>query len=217
MDREYLSEDSILSDPEALARYLLLIRTQLSDARIRHSLGVMQVMADLAPIYSLDPTQAVTAGLLHDIARDVPDDDLLAFAENVAIPLRDPCDRHPVYLHALVGAYQVEHRLGVTDAAVIDAVAAHSYAGDGQNWDAPLTRCLRVADVIAPIRSWQGMEKLEHVTYHGRLEEASLLHAAWVIEYMREQGIPVHPNLVREHERLAAELAVPPSFFDRGW
>jgi predicted HD superfamily hydrolase involved in NAD metabolism len=217
MDREVISGKGFLSDPEALARYLLLVRTQLSDARIRHSIGVMQVMADLAPIYSLDQAQATTAGFLHDVARDVPDADMFAYVEHVGIPLRHPCERHPVYLHALVGAYQVEHRLGVTDPAVIDAVAAHSYAGDGPNWDAPLTRCLRLADVLAPIRSWEGMDKLEHVTYHGRLEEASLLHAAWVIEYMGEQVIPVHPNLTRERDRLAAQLAVPPTFFDRRW
>jgi predicted HD superfamily hydrolase involved in NAD metabolism len=130
MDREHIFEDSLLSDPEVLARYLLLVRTQLSDARIRHSIGVMQVMADLAPIHSLDHTQAVTAGLLHDVARDVRDADLLAFAENVGIPLHHPCERHPVYLHALVGAHQVEQQLGVTDPAVIDAIAAQSYAGD---------------------------------------------------------------------------------------
>jgi predicted HD superfamily hydrolase involved in NAD metabolism len=119
-----------LTDDDPLARYLLFIRTQLSAARIRHSIGVMQVMADLASVYSLDRAQAVTAGLLHDAARNVSDGDLLAFAEHVGIELRHPCERHPVYLHALVGAYRVEHQLGVSDPAIIAAIAAHSYAGD---------------------------------------------------------------------------------------
>jgi HD superfamily phosphohydrolase YqeK len=112
-----------MTDDDSFAHYLLFIRTQLSDARIRHSIGVMQVMAELAPIYSLDRARAMTAGLLHDAARNVSDGDLL--------------------------------------------------------------------------------------------EEASLLHAAWVVEYFQEQAIPIHPNLSAERDALAAKLTVPASFFDR--
>jgi predicted HD superfamily hydrolase involved in NAD metabolism len=204
-----------LTDHDALAPYLLLIRTRLSDARVRHSIGVMQVMADLARIYSLDRAQAMTAGLLHDAARNVSDGDLLAFAGHVGIELRHPCERHPIYLHALVGAHQVERQLGVTDPAIVAAIAAHSYVGDGREFDAPLSRCLRIADLLAPMRLWPGLDKLQHVAYAGRLEEASLLHAAWVIELFQEQEVPVHPNLSAERDVLAAKLAVPASFFDR--
>jgi predicted HD superfamily hydrolase involved in NAD metabolism len=175
----------------------------------------MQVMAELTPIYALDGTQARIAGLLHDAARDLSDEQLLALAEGVGIELRDPCEQHPVYLHALVGAYLAANELGIIDHLIVDAIAAHSYAGNGHNFDAPLSRCLRLADILAPATAWPGMEKLRRVVYTGRMDEAALLQCRWLIEHFQEQSVPVHPNLVRQYHALSSRLVVPECFFDR--
>jgi hypothetical protein len=63
-------------DPEGypsglLERCLPFLERLLTRSRLQHSLGVMEVMADLAAIYGLDREPAVTAGLLHDAARDL--------------------------------------------------------------------------------------------------------------------------------------------------
>jgi HD superfamily phosphohydrolase YqeK len=84
----------------------------------------MQVMAELTPIYSLDRAQAKSAGLLHDAARDLNCEHQLALAKEAGIELCDPCEQHPVYLHALVGAYLAAKELGVMDRLILDAIAA---------------------------------------------------------------------------------------------
>jgi len=175
----------------------------------------MQVMEDLTPIYLLDRVQAMTAGILHDIARDLNSEQQLAIAEEVKIELRHPCERHPVYLHALVGSHLVEKELGITDHLILDAIAAHSFAGNGHNFDSLLSQCLRIADLLAPIQEWKGMKKLGELLHAKRLDEATLLHCGWEIETFYEQRIPVHPNLIGQYQNLSRKLSVTKSFFDR--
>ena len=167
--------DCHLSDKELLDRYLPFLNSLLTRSRLQHSVGVMRVMAELTLTYSLDRARAMTAGLLHDAARDLSLEDQLALAEEAGIELRDPCEQHPVYLHALVGAYLVAKELGITDRPILDAIAAHSYARIGPDIDTPLSQCLRFADILAPNHSWLGMKKLEGVVYARLTQEAALL------------------------------------------
>lgn len=195
--------------------YLAFLTQYLTNDRIEHSHRVMQVMMELAPVYNLDPIQAMTAGLLHDAAKDLPVEEQLALAKEAGIDFKHPCERHPVYLHTFVGAYLVSSELEIKDRQVLDAITFHSFAGQGENFDSPLSRCLRFADVLSPMKSWQGMEKLKRLVFRMCSDEAALLHCAWLIEYMLEQQIPVHPNINRLYQSLSTKLAVTDDFFER--
>jgi HD superfamily phosphohydrolase YqeK len=120
-----------------------------------------------------------------------------------------------VYLHAPLGAYVVYKELGVRDELVLAAIAAHSYVGNGDGFDAPFFWCLRFADLLAPVREWPGMEKLKHTVYAGRMQQAALLQCKWLIEYFHEFDLPVHPNLENKFHSLAARLGVDEAFFER--
>lgn len=191
------------------------LRRLLTPERFKHSIGVMHVMGELAVAYSLDRSRAVTAGLLHDAAKDLEPERQLALAEEAGITFSHPCERQPVYLHAQVSAYLISKELGITDGLILDAISAHSYAGDGDHFDALFSRCLRFADILAPSKEWKGMRKLKSVVYAGRVEEAALLQSGWLIEYFREQDIPIHPNLLNGFHALSARLGVTNSFFER--
>ena len=195
--------------------FLLYLSQRLTPARLQHSQGVMRVMADLVDIYGLDRDQALTAGLLHDAAKDLNQAQLLALAEEGGIELSDPCDQHPVYLHALVGAFLVQRDLEISDPEVLRAIAAHSYARDGLNGNTCLINCLRVADILAPVDAWEGIQKLERWVYAGQLEGGSLLHCGWSIDYFQEICVPLHPNLQKEFAALSTKLAVSETFFDK--
>ena len=198
-----------------LNRYEPLLQEWLTPTRLRHSVDVMQVMGDLTAMYSLDPVRALTVGLLHDTVRDLEQERQLALVKEGCLALAHPCERHPVYLHGPVGAYLVDQIMGVDDEAILDAIATHSYAGDGLKLDMPLSRCLRAADLVAAVREWKGRKKLRRMIYSGRIEEATLLHSTWLIEYLVKQGVPIHPNLRAQVETLARKIPVSESFFDR--
>jgi len=220
LPRDPSSHHTTEDEPEAdfqtlLKLYLPFLEGLLTSSRLQHSLGVMEVMADLAAIYSLDRGRAMKAGLLHDAARDLAPKAQLALVEEAGVALLYPCERHPVYLHALAGAHLVRRALGITDQRVLDAIAAHSYAGRGERSNGLLSRCLRAADLVASRQEWNGRERLKSVVYGGRMKEAALLQRGWLIEYLKGQGVPVHPNLANQFEALSAELGADESFFDR--
>jgi predicted HD superfamily hydrolase involved in NAD metabolism len=196
-------------------RYISFLRGLLTPQRLQHSIGVMQVMAELAEIYSLDRVQAITAGLLHDAAKDLSVEQQLALSEEAGLDLTQPCDRHPVYLHAQTGAYLVSKELGITDGTILGAIATHSYAANGHDFDAPLSQCLRSADILAPLHEWKGLRKLTSMVYAGQMAAATLLQCGWLIEYFQVQGIPVHSDLTQKYNTLSTSLAVERSFFDR--
>jgi predicted HD superfamily hydrolase involved in NAD metabolism len=187
----------------------------LTPHRFQHSLDVMEVMGELAEVYQLDRTQAMTAGLLHDAAKDLEPEQLLALAEEARIEFRHPCERLPVYLHAPVSAYLVSKELGITDSLILDAISTHSYFGVGDNFDGPFSWCLRSADLVEPGREWKGVKRLRSVVYAGRLEEAALLQCSWLIKFLPEIGIPVHPNLIESFRLLSTMLNAGEAFCER--
>ena len=196
-------------------QYLGFLENILSPVRLQHSVGVMQVMKELSPIYCLDPEQAMTTGLLHDAAKDLRHEQQLALAEEAKLEFRDPCERLPIYLHAPVGAYLVAKELKVTDQRVLDAIAAHSFSDGLSDINAPLSQCLRFADLLAPISEWKGMNKFKSVVYSGNAEESHLLQCGWLMEFFQENQTPVHPNVFRDYQTLSKKLGVSESFFER--
>jgi predicted HD superfamily hydrolase involved in NAD metabolism len=201
--------------PPPLDRYHLFLKRVLTPPRLQHSVGVMRVMGELAGVYALDRQRAMTAGLLHDAAKDLELERQLALADQAGIKFAYPCERHPVYLHAPASASLVSQELGITDRLILDAISAHSFVDVGEHSNTTFSWCLRFADLLAPSQPWEGMRKLKDTAYGGRMEEAALLQCGWLLEYFEEKAIPVHPHLEANYQTLFVRLGVDGSFFER--
>ena len=188
--------------------YIAFAEDRLTPQRFKHSLGVMQVMSELAIIYSLNQTTAMTAGILHDIAKEFTSEDLLKFAGENKIPLRTEYDMFPLFLHGPAGARYVALQLGVTDPVTLDAISRHSYFGDGTALSAPFCWCLRFADILEPTRDWKEFKsQLKPFVYSGEIREAAYLLMNWLIPFHESMSLPVHPNMRRLLQELSASLS----------
>ena len=192
--------------------YLSILQSTLTPNRLRHSLGVMGVMETLAPVYGLDLVQARTAGLLHDAAKELTPEQQAQAAQAAGIVPGCEAERdYTIYLHGPVGAYTVRTDYGVDDELVLDAIAAHCFCGSGANFHAPLSWCLRFADILEPNRHWDGPGRafaegspgMRAAAFAGNLQEAALLHVRMTIRFLTENHLPLHPN----YPRVQAELA----------
>jgi predicted HD superfamily hydrolase involved in NAD metabolism len=200
-----------------LANYLSFLEQWLTPKRLEHSLGVRDVMANLAEVYSLDRDRAVLAGLLHDAAKDLPTDQQASLVMESGIEIHHPCDRDwSYYLHGPVGAYFVYRELDVTDTLVLDAIVTHTYYGDSRstNFNAPFAWCLRFADILEPSRDWSGVRllrenetRLRELAYAGHLEEAALLQTRLLVEWFEEDNKPVHPNMKHLVQELSSRFS----------
>jgi predicted HD superfamily hydrolase involved in NAD metabolism len=199
----------------AIERYVPALSRLVTPERLQHCLDVAEIMGVLAPIYDLDGARAMTAGLLHDAAKDLTPTEQSHLLRDAGIKPLCPAERHPVYMHAPAGAILAQDGFRIGDPQILAAIACHSYGGSWPALNHPLASCLRLADVLGPIEPWFGMAKLETYAMAGRLIESTLLHAHWVTELFQARQIPRHPNLLRVRRELAAKLQPLPSFLAR--
>ncbi len=200
---------------------LAYLEQKLPPRRLQHSLGVMQVMENLAEIYELDQEQATTAGLLHDVAKELESTRQVDILAETNIELRYEQDKdYHYYLHGPAGAYVAKTELGIKDPIILDAIRFHTYYGPyGDRFNAPICWCLRFSDILEPTRDWSEVkwlrtnaDRLADVVYSGKLAEGAFLQTGWVIKWFTEENRPVHPNMRRAYHELSKDLEVDDSF-----
>ena len=202
--------------------YLEFIERVNTPRRFQHSLGVMQVMGELAEVYALDRELAETTGLLHDAAKDISPELIEQLMQEGGIEIQYECEHDYVYyLHGPVGAYYVHKELGINDSLILDAITSHTYCGDGAHFTHPLTWCLRFADMLEPGRNWSrwawveaAAGELRTLVYGGKLDEAAYLLTSMLLRWFPEMGIQVHPHTRRVNQELKERLKLEASFLD---
>jgi len=193
--------------------YTPKLKSLHTKGRFIHSIGVMQTMSELAKIYSLDQSKAETIGLLHDAAKDLPQEKINLFIKKGHIKIQHECEvDYKNYLHGPVGAYLIQKEFGVIDPEIIDAIYAHTFCDCGRNFNNPLSWCMRFSDLIEPNRDWtkigwmnEGVKELRKVTFQGQMKAAALLHLNLVTKLLKTNSVTVHPNVYHCIDELSTE------------
>jgi HD superfamily phosphohydrolase YqeK len=164
----------------------------------------MKVMKELADVYDLDPGQAVTAGLLHDAAKDLPVEQQQELLREAGIRPYEPASEHDyaLYLHGPVGSYLIQKDLYIQDMLVCDAISTHGFYAESANFHHPLSWCLRFSDILEPNRKWEavpsisaGLPYLRELVTTGSMEKAAVLQTGWLIQMYEARGFPVHAGM----------------------
>ena len=98
----------------------------LDRSRYQHTIGVAYTSAALAMRYGADIDDAFTAGLLHDCAKCIPTEEKFRLCEKHSIKLTDTEKANPALIHAKLGAYLAEHKYGVENHDLIEAIRTHT-------------------------------------------------------------------------------------------
>jgi predicted HD superfamily hydrolase involved in NAD metabolism len=119
--------------------------------RYEHSVRVARCAELLAQRHGLDARKARLAGLFHDLARLYSPERLLAEASARGISIGEAERRHPMLLHARLGAAIAREHFGVEDAEVLSAIEKHT---TGAAEMSPLDCAVYLADSLEPNRSF---------------------------------------------------------------
>lgn len=165
---------------------------RLSEKRFQHSVDVSNTAQALARRYHCSPEKAKLAGLLHDCARELTSNRLLSMAEAFGIVVGDLERRHPVLLHALVGARMAEAEYGVADDEIRQAIAVHTTGGPNMT---TLDKIIFLADVIEPGRSFYGVEEIRLLAAEN-LDKAVLAAFNQSIIFLADKNGIIHPNTI---------------------
>ena len=135
---------------ENIAKLQGQIKKVQDKKRYEHTLGVTYTAACLAMRYDIDMERAQTAGLLHDCAKCLSNEKKISLCKKQSIEINMTEAKNPFLLHAKAGAYLAEHKYGIRDEDILNAIRYHTTGRPGMS---TLEKIVFIADYIEPGRS----------------------------------------------------------------
>lgn len=121
----------------------------LDPHRYEHTLGVAYTAACLAMIYQEDVVKAETAGLLHDCAKCMTNEERIEICHKHHLEITEAEEANPFLLHAKVGSYLASKKFGIQDEDILNAILNHTTGRPGMS---KLEKIIYIADYIEPGR-----------------------------------------------------------------
>ena len=135
---------------ETLIKMRKKLKGELDKERYDHTIGVMHTAGCMAMRYGADLDAALTAGLLHDCAKCIPNDKKIEMCNKYHINISAAELSNPGLLHAKLGAYIAWKKYQIEDEEILHAIASHT---TGRPAMTLLEKIIYIADFIEPGRS----------------------------------------------------------------
>ena len=193
----YIIEKGLYTDKYTEIRKLL--KGKLDDYRYIHSLGVADSARDLAKIYGVDEEKAYLAGLLHDVAKNMPKDEQLQMMEKGGIILNPAEKNNPALWHAMAGECYLRLYMGITDPEILGSVRYHTTGKAGMTL---LEKIIYVADYISAERNYPDVDVMRDLSLNHSLEEASLYSLIYTFNKQTKLQSIIHPDSVEYYNEL---------------
>ena len=165
------------------------LQSALSLPRYIHTMGVVKTAVKMAKKWGVDVDEARVAALLHDCAKDYPEEMKRRFCKEFHVPLDDTMKECIDLCHGPLGAEVAKREYGVTDEAVCDAIRYHTTGRPGMS---DLEKIIFIADYIEPNRKpFAGLEEGRALAYED-LDLAMEQILKDTIDYVKERKRPLH-------------------------
>jgi predicted HD superfamily hydrolase involved in NAD metabolism len=167
------------------------VRTHIGqEHRYAHCVRVARMAENLARRHGADPRKARYAGMLHDLARLYSAERLLEESQRLGVPIGDFDRAHPIVLHAPLSAEMARREFGISDPAVLSAIAKHTLAAGEMS---ALDCVLYLADGLEPGRDYPERAQLAALA-EADLREAMRATIASSLRYLKSKDLPTAPQ-----------------------
>lgn len=177
-------------------------RQRLSPARFAHTEGVVSTAATLAGQYGLDPGPLRLAGWIHDVAKELPDAELVALAGRGG-EIRPVERAAPYLLHGRAAILLARDVLGLADPAVISAVEFHTTGDPAMSTS---DKAFYLADLIEPSRTFAWIDQVRALVAAGStpadLDAALLFALTCQLRRLLKHGALIDPRALALYNRL---------------
>lgn len=168
----------------------LSMKEDLRESRYLHSIGVEETALDLALIHGYDTNKASIAGILHDCAKNISDQELLRECEKYHIPVSDIENKCIFLLHAKVGAMYAREKFGIKDDEIFNAIWNHTTGHPGMSL---LEKIIFTADYIEPYR--RPLPRINEIRLkaYNDLDQAVYMILENTLKYLFNSGAIIDP------------------------
>ena len=161
------------------------LKQNLSEKRYIHSIGVMEMSEELAKIYNVDVETAKIAGLLHDIAKEMPKEEMLKYVKENNIEITEVESINVGILHGKIGADLAKKKYNVSE-QIQKAIEYHTTTHPDMD---TLAKIVYVADKIELNRKSDKFDvEIERKIAKENLDKALLLILDNTTKYLIENN-----------------------------
>lgn len=173
----------------------------LKPQRYRHTLGVRYTAQAMAMRFGADIQKAGLAGVLHDCAKYMSNEEILVKCNKHHIEYSELEKEQPHLLHAKLGVYYAKEKYDIKDEQILSAIRWHT-TGKPQMTD--LEKIVFIADYIEPNRKLlPNMKEIRRISFED-LNNAMYLILENTLSYLRGKcvgsGELIDPYTVEAYE-----------------
>ncbi|MBR1749537.1 MAG: bis(5'-nucleosyl)-tetraphosphatase (symmetrical) YqeK [Ruminococcus sp.] len=159
-----------MTDKKTINRYKEYLKANLSKKRYNHSLNVAEAAVELAKLYGEDTDKALVAGLLHDVAKELPSEKQREYVLKSDLNVDEVETKSHALFHAIAGAEITRLVFGIEDMDIILAIRYHTVASGDMS---RLAAIVYLADLISADRDYKDVKRMRKLSGTG-LEKAML-------------------------------------------
>ena len=190
-------------DTKRNAEFLEVLQTKLDAYRLHHSLCVAESARTLAARYGANEEKAYTAGLVHDVMKNTPPEDLLNFLTDNGIMLTAARRASPKTWHAIAGEAYLRTVLHMTDEEILSAVRYHTTGRAGMT---TLEKVVFIADFISEDRDYPGVDHMRETAARS-LEAAIVEGLQFTVRELLCAARPVDPDSIGAYNDAVLSLS----------
>lgn len=130
------------------------VKSRLSEYRFHHSKCVSDRCVELATIHNSNVEAAKLIGLVHDMAKEIPNDEKIKYCQENNLNMDDVERSSPGLLHGKIAAHMAKNEFGFSE----DLCSAIQYHTTGKANMSLLDKILYVADMTSADREFPEKE-----------------------------------------------------------
>lgn len=166
------------------------LQSALSMKRYVHTMGVVDEAIKLATLYGQDIEKAKIAALLHDCAKDYPDNMKIRLCKEFHVDIDNIMKTQIDLVHSFLGAKIAKREYNVNDKDILEAIRYHT---TGKKDMTMLDKIIFIADYIEPSRKqFEELDEIRQLAYTD-IDKAVKLGLESTIKYIQEKGELLHP------------------------
>ncbi|MFZ7121254.1 MAG: bis(5'-nucleosyl)-tetraphosphatase (symmetrical) YqeK [Eubacteriaceae bacterium] len=177
------------------------VKSNISNKRFKHSLGVVEYAIYLAEKYNCDKEKAKIAAISHDCAKEMDIDTLVKIAKLHELKLDEVTLSEPHLLHGPVGSVIAQEELGIEDEEILNAIKYHT---TGRTNMTKLEKIIYLSDVVELNRNYDGIEEVRRLS-ETDLDGAILLSIDKIIKYVISINSLLHPRTIEARNFIMLE------------
>ena len=182
--------------------YIELIKNTLSDYRFNHSMCVANRAKELAIKHGADENKAYLAGILHDVTKEMPNEEQIALIEKYDRKLTYVEKGNHRVFHQMSGAVYVKYVLGIDDEEIVNGIRYHTTGRENMTLFEML---IYLADFTSEDRNYPDVDIMRKKTDEN-LYSAMLYSLTYTIKSVVSENRFLHPDTLNCYDYILEKM-----------